>query len=565
MKTTILLRRALYVIVLVAIGLVGCEGELDIYSIDAPSDLQARVDSIAAAKAAKDTGDTTFLNIATAIVGAEDNSAAWYTAFSDYFTVPIGQKLVLKFENYGAGVNNWNNWNLALANVADRDADEYAEYFVLRADAFGWGNENFDLGVVSQNYPDLDGDGDIWNDFRQIMQGADVTIEVDFSVTGYVFVTATGVGTDGTELIMTYNQPVTGAQEVSAFLICDGSHFVMDNAFLLPSEITAIEDASPVSLAITGAPATVEIGNENFWGNAVATVTYDDGSSAEIDSADLSFNVVPDMTTVGQKTITVAYSKTKQGEFGPAVSTFYNLDVINAVTELEITSMPEITTYYFFNEEPIIFDTEGLEITATYSDGGTGVLDNSVLQMNGIPAVAGAVDFEVSYVGAASTVTATVPLTLIKGIDQVGYTDKTTPWFTEFSDEYNVPSGESKTVKMYCYSNEINNYHSPVVILRKADLTEYAGLRMDNFGWGDGYPAATLTNDWNFDVFASNINGSYIEITVTNNGDGTANTRYDVTYANGETHFQEYAGVTVDSSDLNFALVLEGAYLVIVE
>ena len=565
MKTTILLRRALYAIVLVAIGLVGCEGELDIYSIDAPSDLQARVDSIAAAKAAKDTGDTTFLNIATAIVGAEDNSAAWYTAFSDYFTVPIGQKLVLKFENYGAGVNNWNNWNLALANVADRDADEYAEYFVLRADAFGWGNENFDLGVVSQNYPDLDGDGDIWNDFRQIMQGADVTIEVDFSVTGYVFVTATGVGTDGTELIMTYNQPVTGAQEVSAFLICDGSHFVMDNAFLLPSEITAIEDASPVSLAITGAPATVEIGNENFWGNAVATVTYDDGSSAEIDSADLSFNVVPDMTTVGQKTITVAYSKTKQGEFGPAVSTFYNLDVINAVTELEITSMPEITTYYFFNEEPIIFDTEGLEITATYSDGGTGVLDNSVLQINGIPAVAGAVDFEVSYVGAASTVTATVPLTLIKGIDQVGYTDKTTPWFTEFSDEYNVPSGESKTVKMYCYSNEINNYHSPVVILRKADLTEYAGLRMDNFGWGDGYPAATLTNDWNFDVFASNINGSYIEITVTNNGDGTANTRYDVTYANGETHFQEYAGVTVDSSDLNFALVLEGAYLVIVE
>ncbi len=565
MKTTILLRRALYAIVLVAIGLVGCEGELDIYSIDAPSDLQARVDSIAAAKAAKDTGDTTFLNIATAIVGAEDNSAAWYTAFSDYFTVPIGQKLVLKFENYGAGVNNWNNWNLALANVADRDADEYAEYFVLRADAFGWGNENFDLGVVSQNYPDLDGDGDIWNDFRQIMQGADVTIEVDFSVTGYVFVTATGVGTDGTELIMTYNQPVTGAQEVSAFLICDGSHFVMDNAFLLPSEITAIEDASPVSLAITGAPATVEIGNENFWGNAVATVTYDDGSSAEIDSADLSFNVVPDMTTVGQKTITVAYSKTKQGEFGPAVSTFYNLDVINAVTELEITSMPEITTYYFFNEEPIIFDTEGLEITATYSDGGTGVLDNSVLQINGIPAVAGAQDFEVSYVGAASTVTATVPLTLIKGIDQVGYTDKTTPWFTEFSDEYNVPSGESKTVKMYCYSNEINNYHSPVVILRKADLTEYAGLRMDNFGWGDGYPAATLTNDWNFDVFASNINGSYIEITVTNNGDGTANTRYDVTYANGETHFQEYAGVTVDSSDLNFALVLEGAYLVIVE
>jgi hypothetical protein len=37
-----------------------------------------------------------------------------------------------------------------------------------------------------------------------------------------------------------------------------------------------------------------------------------------------------------------------------------------------------------------------------------------------------------------------------------------------------------------------------------------------------------------------------------------------VTYANGETHFQKYAGVTVDSSDLNCALVTEESYLVIV-
>ena len=54
-------------------------------------------------------------------------------------------------------------------------------------------------------------------------------------------------------------------------------------------------------------------------------------------------------------------------------------------------------------------------------------------------------------------------------------------------------------------------------------------------------------------------------ITVTNNGDNTADINYDVTYATGETHFQKYAGVTVDSSDLNCALVIEGAYVVITE
>src|SRR5690554_2169223 len=196
MKTIILMMRAFCVMVLVVFSLVGCE-EVEIYKIDAPPDLQARIDSIAAAKASVDTGDTTYIDILTAIVGAEDNSSAWWTAFSDYFTIPTGKLLHLEFVNH-SGVENWNNWNLAVANeVADRDGDDYAEYFVLRSDAFGWGNGEFDLGLVSHNYPDTDGDGDIWNDFRTTMQGAYVTLEVDHSASGNVFVTATAVGTNG--------------------------------------------------------------------------------------------------------------------------------------------------------------------------------------------------------------------------------------------------------------------------------------------------------------------------------------------------------------------------------
>jgi len=88
---------------------------------------------------------------------------------------------------------------------------------------------------------------------------------------------------------------------------------------------------------------------------------------------------------------------------------------------------------------------------------------------------------------------------------------------------------------------------------------------MDNFGWGDGYPTAVATNDWNWDIFMTSQNGSKVVITVTNNGNNTADILYNVTYANGETHFQKYAGFTVDSSDLNCALVTEVSYLVIVE
>jgi hypothetical protein len=569
MKTTNLIRCALGAAILALLGLVGCE-QLEPYSIDAPSDLQSKIDSIAAAKASMDTGDTTYLDINTAIVGPEDNSAAWWEHFSDYFTIPTNKLLNLEFVNHGSGVNNWNNWNLVVANMADRDAEGYSEYFVLRSDAYGWGNEDFDLDMVSHNYSDTDGDGDIWNDFRTTMQGAYVTLEIDHSATGNVFVTATAVGTNGTELEMTYQQPVSATEDIVAYLVCDGSWFEMKEAYLLPSEVTEVEDVDPVSISVEGTPSIVEFGNENFWGDAIATVTFADGSSEQVDSSDISFTVIPEMTTLGEKTVTVAYSKTKQGEYTQAVSTFYTLKVTNPVKSLEVTSMPEITEYYFYNDTTgVIFDPTGIEVTATYSDGSTSVLANESLQFGKIPAAAGAQEAVVSYEGASSTVTTTVPLTLTKGIAQVGANDFSTPWWSDFSDDYPVASGESKTLSMYCYSNEVNNWHSPCTILRNTDQsTEYGVVRMDSFGWGSGYDDnanLTLTNDWNFDIFASNLNGSQIDITVTNNGDDTADVRYDVTYVNGETHFQTYEGIIVDSADLNCALVIEGAYVVIVE
>jgi hypothetical protein len=566
MKTTKLIRCALGAAVLAAFGLVGCE-KVELYSIKAPSDLQHRIDSIAAAR--PNTGDTTYVTIATAIVGAEDNSSGWNTAFSDYFAIPTNKLLHLEFVNHGSGVNNWNNWNLAVTNeIADRSAANYKEYFVLRSDAYGWGNGDFALNMITQNYPDTDGDGNIWNDFRTTMQGARVSIDVDHSATGNVFVTATAVGKNGVKLVETYQQPVSATANINAFLICDGSHFEMKKAYLIPSKITVVEDVNPVSIAIAGAPSFVELGNKNFWGDAKATVTFADGSSEKVDSTDISFTVIPDMNSLGVKTVIVAYSKTKQGAYGKAVSNYYTLKVTNSVISLEITTLPNITKYYYFSSAPIKFNTTGIVVTATYSDGTKGILANETLQFGTIPAAEGSQTAVISYVGATKTVTTTCPLTLVKGVSQVGANDFSTAWWTAFSDDYKVASGSSKTITMYCYSDNLANYHSPSIILRKADKTENAVVRMDSFGWGVGYdnnPNLIKTSDWNWGTFQSSINGSKVVITVTNNGNNTADVLYNVTYANGETHFQKYAGVTVNSSDLNCALVLEKSYLVIVQ
>ena len=568
MKKTKLMMCALCAAVLAAFVLVGCE-KMDIYSIDAPSDLQSRIDSIAAANASTDS-DTTYLTIATAIVGAEDNSSGWNTVFSDFFTIPTNKLLHLEFVNHGTGVSNWNNWNLAVTNEAgESDIDTYDAYFVLRSDAWGWqlGSDEaypFDLNMVSQNYPDTDGDEDIWNDFRTTMQGAYVTLEIDHSVTGNVYVTATALGTNGTELVMTYQQPVSATEDIVAFLICDGSYFEMETAYLLPSEVTVVDDVNPTSITVEGAPSFVEIGDTNFWGDATATVTFADGSSEVVDSADISFNVVPDMTTLGEKTVVVAYSKTKQGEYGPAVSTFYTLEITNSVSSLEVTTMPDANTYTFPGPAAPLLDTTGIIVTATYSDGTTSVMPNENLLFEN-PGGNGEQDAVISYVGATNTVTTTFPITNVTGgTNQVGATDFSTAWWTVFANNYAIASGDSLTFKMNCYSSGTNNWNSPCTILRKTDMTEYAVVRMDSFGWGDGYNADGLSNDWDWDTFTANINDSYIEITITNVGDGTANVRYDVTYANSDTHYQLYEGITVESSDLTTSLVIEGAYIDII-
>lgn len=570
MKTIKLMECALCAAVLAAFVLVGCE-KLDIYSINAPSDLQRRIDSIAAAKPS--TGDTTYITIATPIAGAEDNSSGWWTAFTDYFTIPSNKLLHLEFINHSSGINNWNNWNLAVVNVADRASADYKEYFVLRSDTWGWGggmvnvdpSYAFDIKMISKNYPDTDGDGDIWNDFRTTMQGAHVTLEIDHSATGNVFVTATAVGTNGTTLVETYQQPVSATADIVAFLVCDGSYFEMKNAYLIPSKVTVIPDVNPVSIVITGAPAFVELGNNNFWGDATATVTFADGSSAKADSSDISFNVIPDMTTIGVKTVVAAYGKTKQGAYCQAVTTIYTLEVTNSVSILEVTTLPNITKYYYFSSDSIIFNTAGIVVTATYSDGTTGIIPNETLKFGRIPAASGSQVVVISYVGATKTVTTTCPLTLVQGISQVGATDFSSGWWSAFSSDFTVASGSSKTFTMYCYSDNLANWHSPCTILRKADKTEYCVVRMDNFGWGTGYGTATLTSDWNWDIFTSSISGSKVVITVTNNGDNTADVLYNVTYANGETHFQKYAGLSIDSSDLTCALVTEESYLVFVD
>ena len=575
MKTRTMMRNAAFAAAAFA-AIVGCS-EINPYSIEAPDDLQSKIDEYAAEREAETSGDTYEIPLMPVIVGAEDNTTGWWTEWSQYFKIPANKLLTLTFVNYGSGANNWNNWNVVVTKPYERDTDNYYEYFALRSDAYGWkgaDDPNYDAGLISIDYPDLDGDGDIWNDFRSYMNGATVTMKFDHSLAGKVFFSATAVSADGSVTVTeSYNHPVSSTEEIWAFLIPDGSHFVMQSAVISPSEIQEEEDFDAESITVTGYPSSLEIAAEgeevDYWGAATATVTFADGSSQVVGKDDLSFTV-PDFTTTGTKTVVFSYSKTKLGNYGKSVAGYYNIEVTNSIESIAVTKAPSVTDYYFFDNTDIAFRQSGIEVTATYADGTTGVMDNSTLTFGTVPAAAGEQEVEISYAGASKTVSTTVKVNVIKGAYAIGAPDFTNGWWSTFTPEdTKIAAGESCVYEMDLYSDGLENYHSPCTILRNSlegdDYAEYVVVRMDHFGWGAGYEPCAKESNWNWDTFKANLSGSHVTITITNNGDNTADIRYAVIYPNGEEHFQNYLGIPVDGADLNSALVTEESYLVMVK
>ncbi|SBV96475.1 LamG-like jellyroll fold domain-containing protein [uncultured Dysgonomonas sp.] len=101
----------------------------------------------------------------TYLVGPADMSAGWWSYFSN-FSIVNTTPFVYTFINNSNATANWNNWLLVVTNGKDRGEAGYAEYFVVRADAFGWGPEgsNYNAANISASYD--------WDSFATQMKGA---------------------------------------------------------------------------------------------------------------------------------------------------------------------------------------------------------------------------------------------------------------------------------------------------------------------------------------------------------------------------------------------------------
>lgn len=469
------------------VALSSCEGS-ELYSVNAPDWLASRIDSIAEEKK-KDVPEELDLKEDVYTIGKTDFTSGWWADFSKYYQIPENEKLQVQFNlNINpAATNTYKNFAMILTNDVDRGGAGYAEYGAIRFDNQPSGNSEWGdyidrdkvestLTFATDTDPGVD------------KLGGKVTVTVDRSQSGKFYVemnNGTVVKKYNSAALPNINPEDINSNNIRVFFVVEGSYINFIGTNIDPiGGCTSKEDKQPLSMTLKGVPGKVMINTplDSIVANVTAVVEFETGVSKEVSAADLTFLSVPDLTSLGQKTIVAAYSKTYKGE------------------------------------------------------------------------------------GAAKAVMASASFQLVdKMYYTLGETSCTTGWWGAHSTNINVKPGETVVSTFTNYTSGANNWNNWVMVLCREDNSEYAVVRADNYGWGDGYGTCTGSNtgseDWA--TWLAAMNGAKVTTYVTNYGDGTADVKAIMIGNDGVEYVQEYIGITVsDPDDFWFRFTVDGSCLV---
>ena len=562
-------------------ALTGCEGS-DMFSVNSPDWLSEKIDSIEKSKVSTEEV-LVGMNEDVYTVGNTDFSSGFWSSFSKYYVVQDNQKwnAVFNLNINPSATNTYKNFALIITNDVDRGGTGYTEYGAIRFDNQPSGNsewgDHIDRSCVQSNLT-FDTDTDKGVD----KLGGKVTLTVDRSRVDTFMVKIT----NGT-VTKTYIQPSKIANlnadesntNIRCFLVPEGSFIDFQQSNVEPiGGYTSAQDKAPVSMVLNNVPAEVDKGTtlEEAMENVSATVTFEEGVTKVIPASELLFSAINDMDEVGEKTLIVIYNKTFKGENAatPIVANA-KFNVVAGIKTITVTQAPTRTNYYYYNsaavdgvEHTLAFDPTGMVVNATYVEGEPGVIDNSKLTFSRIPATAGKHEVTITTEnGRTATVEVNVAESAVKAVTpspvSLGAEDCSTAWWTEFTNNLKIPAGETFEFNFTNYSSGASNWNNYVVILRKADLVEYAVVRADNYGWGNGYAACTpigTQGDWA--TWLATMNGAKVKLFVTNCNNGTADIQAIVTGTDGSVTTQSYLGInTIDPSDLNVAFTVDSSHL----
>ena len=167
--------------------------------------------------------------------------------------------------------------------------------------------------------------------------------------------------------------------------------------------------------------------------------------------------------------------------------------------------------------------------------------------------------------GAAKPIIATIQFEVVdKMYTTIGAADNSGDFWSAHSDNIKVAAGETFVSSFTNYTNGASNWNNFCVVLCKADNSEYAVVRADNYGWGNGYDACTPTFDNGGDwvTWLAAMDGAKVTTYVTNNGNGTADVKAVMEGNDGRTFTQEYTGInTVDANDFYFRFTIDHSHI----
>ena len=160
----------------------------------------------------------------------------------------------------------------------------------------------------------------------------------------------------------------------------------------------------------------------------------------------------------------------------------------------------------------------------------------------------------------AFTATVVVPTPTVLGAE-----DNTTAFWGAHSSSFKVSPKETKIVHFTNYTSGVESWNNFCVVLTKGDeKTEYAVVRADNYGWGNGYAACTAEGtQGDMKTWLAAMNGASVTAYITNNGDGTADIKLNMVGNNNEVYTQYYSGInTIDPDDMYFRFTVDNCHLV---
>lgn len=157
---------------------------------------------------------------------------------------------------------------------------------------------------------------------------------------------------------------------------------------------------------------------------------------------------------------------------------------------------------------------------------------------------------------------------------EFGETDCSAEPETAFSDYYSLSQGGFVTFKFYNYTDQADALNNWTLVAANAqrdsgDFLEYFELHNNATGCTpaasdsipDYFATGTIASDFDMATFTSDMNGAYVEMTVTYATDGTLDMVSTVTTAAGKTYTYTYKGVSGIEGSVILYLTTQKGYI----